>query len=1348
MSLGSTPKEAENDLISISKLKIVDLISEGEIAGFWPKSGISGNNPLVSTYFDDVPVLESDGSPNINTSGRGFKFAYKLGVSGEGSLSNFSKVEASIPLPYSTRLFNPPPGKGDYRAVTLAFNTTSYPDATAIKLTVKIPALYKQDKKGNVKKYSISYAVDISVNNGPFITALTNTINGKCTSPYLKSHIISLPRPDISGKYDWKLRIRRTSENVVNDSKVANELYLEAASIISANSFSYPMSAMVGFEFGADQISSVPTRAYDIMGQKVSVPDGYVPTEYHPDGSVKTPAQYPAIWNGTWSTTKVWTNNPAWIYYDILVNKRYGLGNYFINDWIDKWTLYEIAQYCDELVYDGSGDTGNTYKGLEPRFTCNVCIQERQDAYDLINSLSSVFRGITYWSNGRSIPIQDKLKDPIFNYTNANVENGLFNYSDSAKNTRSTIANIKWNDPKNLFREKIEIVEDSEGILKYGYIEKNLNAFACTSQGQAHRVGQWLLLTERSLTETISFKIGIDGLVIRPGDIFNVYDNYRTSQKQGGRILEQISSSGFKLDREVTLQSGISYNLSVIIPQKTYDASGDITSSNQISLIRNSQIDTKPVFTSATGTDIITISGSFRNGSFNNITGAIWLLNGYSQNSGHLYEVKTYKCLNISESENLKFDILGLQYNSGLYALMETGFSTKINTENTGIGDIPLPPSGLNLSFLTGIDNEAEEAIFSILASWTQSQSTNTSYYRVSGFYSGQDAKLIGTTNDTKYFFYPETIGNVGVSVGAVNIYGNESPYVSGNIYVLSQNPFGLPTTSGTTIVNGGSSTSITDSSFDIGWGYSGDDIRRDLITETYINIFNISGVLVQKEKIPTSGTTYHLTVNDVQNFSGGALREFDVIIENLDTFGYATSGAATRFSNPVPRPPVESGFNLTSRGLSYNIIPNYLDTDLSGLAIWYQSGSFINPPTFDSVDYFSSTFANTIPGIFTGTKQIYFSLIDTLGTIGCPIYGPVELQTQNNILNSIHAYGFPSISGEAIISGRGIEVSQTGNTIMIKGQPGGVTGIGKPGQLVTGGIEVISAGSVTILQSGTKIWISGEAMSGINPGIFISSTGTFISLNSTGQTLNAGTTTPINWSNTIRYSNLYLADSSRIYIDDNAGYYNLSAKLNSNTYNFNDEFAWRRNGTEILSNNNSSVTNTYLNANDYVEFIVNSYSGTTLSTSYCDIVKIPDQQLALTGAMKTTGVGTVSVFTQYDTLFISGKVPSAINFFFQQPMSGYRVAEALVCGHTNLTGFLTCTSGNVNRTINGTFYRISIDNQNKTNLFNFSIQSGYSANSGSFFHTIPPFSKVGIDLPDYETGNVGSFAFAVFGYE
>lgn len=1220
-SSSKTPKEAENDLISVSKLKILDLISEGEITEFWPKNGLSGDNPLVSVYFDDVPVLESDGTPNINTSGAGFQFAYKLGASGEAALSNFTKVEALVPLPYSTRLFNPPQGKGDYRSVTVSFNTTSYPDANSVRVTLKVPALYQIDKDGNTNKYQLSYSIDISVNNGGFNTVLTNEIKGKCTSPYLKSHVITLPKPDSSGKYDWKLRVRRTSENIVNDSKTQNELYLEAVSILSSNDFSYPMSAMAGFVFGADQISSVPNRAYDVKGVRVSVPNGYSPTQFNPDNTINSPASYPTIWDGTWSTTKVWTNNPAWIYYDILTNKRYGLGNYFINDWIDKWTLYQIAQYCDELVDDGSGDTGGTYSGKEPRFTCNVCIQDKQDAFELITSLASVFRGISFWANGRIFAIQDRLKDPIFNYTNANIENGLFTYSDSARNTRSTVVNVKWNDPRNLFREKIETVEDQDGILQYGYIEKSLNAFACTSQGQAHRAGQWLLLTERMLTETVSFKVGLEGLVIRPGDIFNIYDNYRTNKKQGGRILSTNSSTAIVLDREVMIQSGVNYNLSVVIPQGNLEGTGDITGSNQIDLIRNSQIDTRSVLNSPGTTNEIILPSGFRTGLYNNITGSVWLLNGWNQNSGAFYETKTYKCINISESENYKFDIIGLQYDSGLYQLIETDFTIKSNPTNTGISIIVTPPTGINLYAVTGVSNGS--AIFSILTTWDSITDQNFAYVKISGFYTGQEPKLLGTTNASQFNFYPDTLGDIGVSVGTVSIAGNESSFTSGSINIpFNVNPFGnAAQTSGIYISNGGSSTIITDSSSTISWGYTGDDPNVNFIQESYLNFFNtgfgVSGTgaqLVYKQLIPNAATSYDISVQTVQNFTGGAIRTFDLIVETVDSFDKHNSGAATRFTNSVPQPPTASGFWASERSITYNVLPSYQDKDLSGIAIWYNQNTGFTP-TFNNTNFYSTTFGTTVPTVLnTGYVDIYFSLIDTLGSLECPIYGPISTQVQQNTLNGISAFGYPIISGNAIISGSGISVSQQDNIIIVAGTQGGttlggITGVGVSGNFTTGGINLLAEGSITLTQSGQNIIIGGGGGGG---GTVITSTGDgiYLSLGNTGgQILSSGVFNAINWSSGIRSGILTFNQSSpsKIYIQTGcSGYYSISAYVNLNQNDLFDNYVWKKNGNNYLTNKSSNIVNTYLNDGDYLEFYINPIYSTSISGDInCDISNI-----------------------------------------------------------------------------------------------------------------------------------------------
>ncbi len=475
------PYEAPNSLISISNIRILDLLCEGIISGFALKSGIYGNDPLCSTYYDEVVVRNLDGSYNFNVSGEGYFFDYTLGSQAQGVLGNFQTVENAIPLGSNTRIANPPVGAGGIKYVIAGFNTATYPDANSIKVTVRVPTLATSDNNGNVNGYEIRYAVDISLNNGSFVQQEEVTIRGKCTYPYIKESVYVLPKTDpAQSNYDYKIRVRRTTQNILS-TKTSNEIFVESITVLSTNSFNYPNSVLVATEISAEQFAAVPFRAYEIQGLLLNVPNGYVPTTYHPDGTI-TAAQYPVTWDGTWNATKRWSDNPAWVFYDIVTNKRYGLGQYFSANAIDKWALYEISQYCDELVSDGEG-------GQEPRFTCNTVISERQDAYNLLQNLVSVFRGMVYWGNGLVFATQTNDKKSVFPYTNANVIEGRFSYSDTSTNVRSTVAMVKWTDPENLYRESVEYIEDRDGIARYGYIVKELTAFACTSRGQAYRIG-------------------------------------------------------------------------------------------------------------------------------------------------------------------------------------------------------------------------------------------------------------------------------------------------------------------------------------------------------------------------------------------------------------------------------------------------------------------------------------------------------------------------------------------------------------------------------------------------------------------------------------------------------------------------------------------------------------------------------------------------------------------------------------------------------------------------------------------------------------------------------------------
>jgi predicted phage tail protein len=302
----------------------------------------------------------------------------------------------------------------------------------------------------------------------------------------------------------------------------------------------------------AAQFRTIPTRGYLIKGVRLRLPSNYNPHD----------RSYTGAWDGTFQVA--WSNNPAWVFYDLVTNERYGLGEFIDAAQVDKWALYEIAQYCDELVPDGFG-------GMEPRFTCNLYLQTREEAYRVINNLASIFRGIVFWSAGAITAVQDAPADTAMQFTAANVIEGRFNYQGSARKTRHTVALVSWNDPADHFRQKIEYVEDEDGIARYGIQQIELVGFGCTSRGLAHRIGRWLLYSERMEPETVTFRAGLDGTFCWPGAVIRTTDPARAGKRHGGRVVAATASSA-TFDAAVTLESGKTYTLNVILPDGTQES--------------------------------------------------------------------------------------------------------------------------------------------------------------------------------------------------------------------------------------------------------------------------------------------------------------------------------------------------------------------------------------------------------------------------------------------------------------------------------------------------------------------------------------------------------------------------------------------------------------------------------------------------------------------------------------------------------------------------------------------------------------------------------------------------------
>jgi len=1081
----ASPVESPNTLISNTRVKIIDAICEGVNGGFWPVSGVSGVNPLCSVIFDDIPVMNGDGSPNWNISGQGFAFQYTSGASGQAPMVGFEKVEALVPLPFNTRVFNPPPNNGAAKSVIVSFNTTQYPDAEGVKITTRVPALYTVDtSNGNTNAFALFYEIDIAFNGGPWVSQIlgpdgdgnpstVQQIVGKCTSPYYKTHIIPLPKETpAAAYYSWKVRVRRIDQNILS-SNTANDLYVDSIAIVSSNTYSYPMTAVVGLELSADQFAgTVPSRAYEIKGIKVQGPEGYTPTQYNVQTGTITAAVYPGVWLGTFASARVWTDNPAWIFYDLVTNRRYGLGNYIRPEWLDKWTLYQIAQYCDEMVDDGDG-------GLEPRFTCNVAITSPQDAYTLLNNLVSVFRGMLYWANGRIFPVGPETRDPVFNFTNANVVGGGFNYSDTPRNTRTTVCVVKWTDPSNLYRPTPERIEDLDGIGKYGYIEKQITAFATTSRGQAIRAAKWLLTVEQLLTETVSFQTDLEGLYLRPGDVFNVYDNYRNNQQQGGRIVDfNAANTYLTLDKTVTLEPGFTYVMSALVPATNMATGQGLTGSNQVGLIRNSQIETRVVATPAGSYTSVTVSGA--GFSSNLYRGSVFILNG-SGTSVTLFDQATqYKCLVTTEPQNGVVEILGVKYNTGVNYLVNNNYSVVVSPPIDGDTTPPAPPTGLAVARVTGLLND--NTFFQYLyISWSGSPSTNVAYYTVSGLeLAFPPAFPIGQTTNTG-INYVHTPGIVyRFYAGAVNANGYESAFVQTNYTAPGNNPLGTTTPLSGIIISTNYDPYYFSTALNRATGYVGTqpvflwDVALDSIDDTLetptaqfitgyrARVISVTGGewnLLANPIILSGKNNTSLAWNSSFLITGASiksLRAFTLAVDTLDEYGNTVSGGRLAVNNPHPRAPVASGFVGFNGGVSYNITPSRA-ADISGVYIWTNAlPSFT--PTFDNATLYSSNLAGFADAPQAGNVYTWFSIVDTYGPSGsilangdynAPIYGPIS-GNANQIAGELFIDVTADISGAfSLITGmvtNSINIV-SGDTLLslqtVQGLSGQITGLG-----------------------------------------------------------------------------------------------------------------------------------------------------------------------------------------------------------------------------------------------------------------------------------------------------------------
>ena len=502
-----TPTEQPDDLQSVAKAKILIALGEGEFAG-----GLTGKD----IYLDGTPLENADGSQNFS----GVAWEFRPGTQAQSYIQGIPGTENEISV--GTEV-------SSETAWTHTFTNTQL---SAVRVRLKWPSLMKQEDDGDVVGNTVKYAIDLQTDGGAWQTVLETAVSGKTTSGYERSHRIDLPQAGST----WSLRLRKVSPDA-NSVKIGDVMTLQSYTEVIDAKLRYPHTALLYIEFDSSQFNgSIPQISCEPRGRIVRVPDNYNPET----------REYTGTWTGGFKWA--WTDNPAWIYYDIVVSDRFGLGDRLTSANISKWALYPIAQYCDQLIPDGRGGDG-----MEPRHLCNVYVQERNDAYTVLRDFAAIFRGMTCWSGEQIIVQADMPRDVDFNYTRANII-GSPRYSSSTSKARYTNALVSWSDPDNAYADAMEPAFIPELVSRYSFNQLEVTAIGCTRQSEAHRKGLWGILTNNK-DRMVEIDVGLDGRIPQPGYIIGLGDERLAGRVNGGRI-SAVNGRVITLDRDIDAKEG------------------------------------------------------------------------------------------------------------------------------------------------------------------------------------------------------------------------------------------------------------------------------------------------------------------------------------------------------------------------------------------------------------------------------------------------------------------------------------------------------------------------------------------------------------------------------------------------------------------------------------------------------------------------------------------------------------------------------------------------------------------------------------------------------------------------
>ncbi|CTS93956.1 phage attachment tail tip protein J [Escherichia coli] len=696
-SKGHTPREARDNLKSTQLLSVIDAISEGPVEG--PVDG------LKSVLLNSTPVLDSEGNTNISGVTVVFRAGEQEQTPPEGFESSGSETVLGTEVKYDTPIT---------RTITSA-------NIDRLRFTFGVQALVETTSKGDRNPSEVRLLVQIQ-RNGGWVTEKDITIKGKTTSQYLASVVVDNlpPRP-------FNIRMRRMTPDSTTDQLQNKTLWSSYTEIIDVKQ-GYPNTALVGVQVDSEQFGSQQvSRNYHLRGRILQVPSNYNPQT----------RQYSGIWDGTFKPA--YSNNMAWCLWDMLTHPRYGMGKRLGAADVDKWALYVIGQYCDQSVPDGFG-------GTEPRITCNAYLTTQRKAWDVLSDFCSAMRCMPVW-NGQTLTfVQDRPSDKVWTYNRSNVvmpdDGAPFRYSFSALKDRHNAVEVNWIDPNNGWETATELVEDTQAIARYGRHVTKMDAFGCTSRGQVHRAGLWLIKTELLETQTVDFSVGAEGLRHVPGDVIEICDDDYAGISTGGRVLAVNSQTRtLTLDREITLPSSGTTLISLV------DGSG-----NPVSVEVQSVTDGVKVKVSRVPDGVAEYS--------------VWGL------KLPMLRQRLFRCVSIRENDDGTYAITAVQHVPEKEAIVDNG--AHFDGDQSGTVNGVTPPAVQHLT----AEVTADSGEYQVLARWDTPKVVKGVSFLLRLTVAADDGseRLVSTarTTETTYRFTQLALGNYRLTVRAVNAWGQQ----------------------------------------------------------------------------------------------------------------------------------------------------------------------------------------------------------------------------------------------------------------------------------------------------------------------------------------------------------------------------------------------------------------------------------------------------------------------------------------------------------------------------------------------------------------------------------------------